>query len=1112
LEGYALRIAAARIFTLPWTLAIGYGYAHSRVQEEEPGLAIGMDETDGEEEVRRGWLRWLGVGVGLLVLILLALWTQRAPIVENFVSRELNRRGVQASYNLTEVGLRTQRIEKLVLGDPADPDLTADWAEIDIAFAGVTPQLAAIRASGVRLRAGYRDGVLDLGELDKFRDPTSKEPFGLPDLVVGLTDARLRLKSDAGPVDMRIDGTGNLQSGFRGKLAAAMPRLGLAGCGMVDATALLDIAMQAGQPHLTGPLKAQAIGCKDAATAIAQPAAEIDVTLGKALDRWSGRVSLAGQALKSNGVVLARPNGRIDFNGTAAETSGRVKLAAGQVQASGAGADQTEMNGVWRVKGSDATLQGMLSARKLRSGAGNPLAGLGKATAGTPVGPLVARLEEAVRRAGDDNITQSRFALAVKGGAGSLVLSDAHLAARSGARVALAPDSQVTIAWPGPGGGAFDWALDGALTSEGGGLPKAALRLARRAGGGLGGQLFVDPYVAGDARLELDPVRFTAEAHGETRIVTQLRLDGPLPDGRIRGFTTPITAKLAANGNLAVNPDCVPLTLTEARYGSFAIGQTKQTLCPASGGPLLAFGPKGMSGGAELRKLALAGRSGDSPMRLTADSARLSLRDSGFTLANAQLLVGPEDAPVRLAAVSMEGHPAAKGFGGTLSGVEGKIGNVPLIVENGAGNWGFAAGTLRLAAAMTVRDAAAPARFNQLNVPDFVLTLTDGKIAATGNLHAPKGDAMVARAVIAHDLGSGRGHADLIVPALVFGPALQPEDVTPITVGVVANVAGTVTGQGRIDWTSQGVTSSGTFRTDSTNLAAAFGPVEGLSGEIHFTDLLGLVSAPGQEAHIRMVNPGVEVRDGVVRYRIEPNLKVRVEGGGWPFSGGELVLLPAVMDFGADVDRYLTFRVIGLDAGAFIQAMELDNIAATGTFDGIMPLIFNKNGGRVAGGVLTARQQGMPPLLMPEGVLPTIPCDPTRQSGTLSYVGPVSNEQLGVMGKMAFDALKNLQYKCLTILMDGALDGEMVTNVVFNGVNRRQVNATTTSKSFIGLPFIFNVRITAPFRGLMSTAQSFVDPSSLIRNSLGDQMQDKIRAGEAVKPAESETMPNGERK
>ena len=119
-----------------------------------------MEEQDGEEAIRRGWLRWLGVGTGTLALVLVGLWTQRAPIAENFVGRELNRRGVRANYDLVDVGLRTQRIEDIVLGNPARPDLTADWVEVDIAFTGVTPEVAAVRAGGVRLHGSYKGGCL----------------------------------------------------------------------------------------------------------------------------------------------------------------------------------------------------------------------------------------------------------------------------------------------------------------------------------------------------------------------------------------------------------------------------------------------------------------------------------------------------------------------------------------------------------------------------------------------------------------------------------------------------------------------------------------------------------------------------------------------------------------------------------------------------------------------------------------------------------------------------------------------------------------------------------------------------------------------------------------
>lgn len=1067
---------------------------------------------DGEDGIRRGWLRWLGIGTGALGLVLVALWTQRAPIADNILNRELNRREVLARYRSLDVGLRTQRIEKLVLGNPANPDLTADWVEVDISFTGLTPQVAAVRAGGVWMRGALHKGVLTLGELDKFRDSQSTAPFSLPDIDMALSNARMRLTTDAGIVGLTLDGSGNLQSGFRGTLAAAMPKAGYAGCGATAATAVLDIAIQSEQPRLTGPIRARAVACQNRTVALARPAGQMDVTLGKALDRWKGRVVLGGEALKAQGLVAARPRATVDFDGTTARTSGRLYLDAQALGGAGAFAQDLGVDARWSVATTDtldAQAKGTLAVSRLHGGGRDPLASLRASAAGTPVGPLAARLADAVRTAGRDNQLKASFAAVQRSANGTLVLTDAALSARSGARIGLAPDSQIALSWPGPARRPFDWALNGSITTEGGGLPHAALRLARRSSGGFGGQMFIDPYAAGDARLALEAVRFTAGAGGETRFTTSLRLDGPLDGGALRGLTMPLEGRISADGSLAVNPNCVPISLLSARYGGFALGRTRQTLCPTEGNALLAYNNKGLRGGAQIRNLALQGRSGDSPMRLSADSARVTLGQTGFTLANALFSVGPQDAPVRLSATSLTGQATGQGLGGRLDGATARIGTVPLDIGEAQGDWTFVRGILDVKGSLSVSDTASPARFNTLTTKDFALALRDGRIIANGILLAPRSGVRVAAVDIQHDLNNGQGQADLTVPSLTFDSKLQPDELTALALGVVANVTGTVTGDGQIRWTGNSVTSKGHFRTDNTNLAAAFGPVEGLSGEISFTDLIGLVSAPDQQVRLKTVNPGVEVRDGVVRYQLGEGQKVHVEGGEWPFSGGKLVLLPTTLDFSAAVNRYLTFRVIGLDAGAFIQTMELDNISATGTFDGIMPLIFDATGGRIAGGVLVARQQGMPPLLMPEGVLPTIPCDPARQSGILSYVGPVSNEQLGTMGKMAFDALKNLQYKCLTILMDGALDGEMVTNVVFNGVNRGKLGDAPTSiaRNFVGLPFLFNVRVSAPFRGLLGTAQSFVDPSQLIRDNLGDAYADKLKQ-QAVPPQSLKEAPS----
>src|SRR3546814_8938232 len=91
---------------------------------------------------------------------------------------------------------------------------------------------------------------------------------------------------------------------------------------------------------------------------------------------------------------------------------------------------------------------------------------------------------------------------------------------------------------------------------------------------------------------------------------------------------------------------------------------------------------------------------------------------------------------------------------------------------------------------------------------------------------------------------------------------------TPRTLGVIANVGGAIEGGGQIRWSPEGVTSDGAFESDGTGLSAAFGQVHNIKGRIVFDDLLGLSTPPGQVATIGEMNPGVSVKDGVIRYEL----------------------------------------------------------------------------------------------------------------------------------------------------------------------------------------------------------------------------------------------------
>ncbi|MGN6278517.1 MAG: YdbH domain-containing protein, partial [Sphingomonas sp.] len=375
--------------------------------------------------------------------------------------------------------------------------------------------------------------------------------------------------------------------------------------------------------------------------------------------------------------------------------------------------------------------------------------------------------------------------------------------------------------------------------------------------------------------------------------------------------------------------------------------------------------------------------------------------------------------------------------------------------------------------------------------------LANNVITASGTLANPASGAKVTDVTLAHDLGRGAGHADLAVPGITFGKALQPDALTPLTFGVIADVEGTVSGEGHIAWSPKGVTSTGAFTTKDANLAAAFGPVTGLSTTIHFTDLLNMVSAPDQVATVAQINPGVAVESGTVHYQTLSSTQVKVLGAEWPFSGGTLTLEPTLLDFSEGKARRLTFDVSGMDAAQFIQKFDYKNIAATGIFDGTLPMVFDADGGRIEDGHLTVRPGG----------------------GTIAYVGEVSQKDLGTWGNMAFQALKSLRYDTLDITMDGPLAGEMVTQVHFDGIHQGEgTHANFLVKRLMKLPFVFNVTIRAPFRQLIGSVQSFYDPNSLpkykIKELLDEEQQQNQQqatpttsAKPPIQPPESETVP-----
>ena len=1058
-----------------------------------------MDDADelvtegatGSGERRRRWRRasrWIGVPVTLALVAGGVAWLQRTSIATGFVDRELARRGVPARYTIADVGLATQRLTDVVIGDPADPDLTADWIEIRTRVGLNGVEVRGIAVGRALVKARLTGGVFSLGAIDKLMPPPSGKPFALPEIDARLDDVRARLTTDYGQIGIKLSGRGGLNDGFDGRIAAFAYRLDRDGCHATRPRAVLGVGIAKGAPTLTGPIAADLIACATGAPHIEAPGGQVSVTLNDRLDHWDGRARQFGAAVaRMPGGGVEGLYGEVSFAGDATRTAGAVDLTSKGFAVPGARGAHGQVAGRYAAGSAGLDFAGTVrgSGVAIDRGMRAQLTGYGASGAGTPVGPLLARLTQAAAVAGQN----FELAADVRGTGSTVAVSRVRATSASGAHAEL-------------GGSALRFGavtLGDDLSVGGGGLPDLRATLRQLAGGGIAGRAVVAPYQALSARLALTPVDFRASADGATSVTTTATLTGPLGDGRVDELTLPVDARWRGD-TLTVNPGCAPLAWRRVAVAGLVLDPARLELCP-TGAALVTLAKGKLGGGARIGATRLTGRIGGTPLTLAASGGQVGLGDYGFSLSDVATRMGAPDRVTRIDAARVTGKVEGAGVGGRFEGAGGQIANVPLLLSESDGTWKLVGGRLTLNGALRVADAAPDARFNPMMSDDVVLTMVDSHIAATGTLRSPKGAAKVADVTLGHDLSSAEGQATLIVPGISFAEgALQPDDLTPLTFGVIAAVNGNIVGRGDIAWDAGGVTSKGIFRTDGVDLAAAFGPVSGIKGEIAFTDLLGLVSAPGQVATIATVNPGVPVENGTVRYRLEGGAKVAIERGEWPFAGGELLLEPTVMDFGTKEPRRMTFRVSGVDAGQFLQQFEFKNLNATGTFDGQLPMIFDESGGRIEGGRLVARGRG--------GV---------------AYVGEITQEDVGFWGNLAFQALKALDYRELAVTMNGPLAGEMITELKFDGISQ----GTGTSSNFLikrlaKLPFVFNIQVRAPFRQLIDSVQSYYDPSRLVERNLPSLIEDYNRQHPeaplqtppapvppptAIQPTESEKRP-----
>ena len=1085
----------------------------------DAGADEGPDTASGSSASRLagrfGAKFWVLITViGLIAAMFLAAWLAREDIADSFIADELAANNLPATYEIESIGSRKQVFTDVVIGDPAAPDFTAERVVAEVEYSFGAPQISALTLTQPRIFASVRDGEASFGSLDPLIFSGTDEPVSLPDIELALEDGRALVETDFGAIGVKLDGEGNVSTGWEGVLAASTPGLAAGSCRGEAVSLYGTLNTLAGKPSFAGPVRARSLSCEGLPDLVQAFAAQVELSSDEAFSQLRAEADLSTGPARYLDYLAAGIGGKLrvsyraetlDLDHVLTLRGARTpQIQFGQLKLDGnlrSRENFTEVEARSEIRGQSLRLGGATrSALDNAKGAG----------ADSLAGPLLQKMTAAFDRALPSSVLEARLT-ARKSGSDTLIdIPSAAVRAPNGARLIALSRADVKL-----GANGFE-GFTGNIASAGADLPRITGRMASGSDGTSRFRLTMEPYTAGESVLAMPEMTIVQGARGALFFDGRLEAGGPLADNAfVSGLRLPVSGEYRPSGALRLWDECIEISWDQLQLGALAVDPQALPICPGASGSIVALSQSGaVQVAAAAPQLRLSGQMEGTPLSLAASAVGLSAggdlaaRDVLFRMGErgavgleADGFEASESSAERPVGLALDSVTARLGgafsgvlsgvFSGTFAGARVDVQDLPFELGEIGGNWRYANDVFALdEASVRVSDTAPEERFNPVVLQGGNLTFADGNILGSGFVHEPMSERVLAEIAVSHNLTEAQGFADITVPGLRFDEGLQPVDLTQFALGVIANAEGVVTGAGRIDWRGENLSSYGQFSSENFDFAAAFGPVKGVSGTIVFTDLVNLTTAPAQRLKIASINPGIEVMDGELEFSLSDGQLLSVNGGQWPFMGGQLLLRPTVLNFAVEEERRYTFEMAGLDAGTFINTLELSNLSASGKFDGTIPIVFDEEGnGRIEGGLLASRAPG----------------------GNVSYVGELTYEDMGAITNFAFDALRSLDYKQMNIGMEGPLVGEIVTRVRFDGVTQgKGAKSNIITRQLSQLPLQFRVNVRAQFYELLSGLKLLYDPVALnnleaVREATDQaarQLQEK--RGEGAVPAGDE--------
>ncbi|WP_334161791.1 intermembrane phospholipid transport protein YdbH family protein [Phenylobacterium sp.] len=906
-----------------------------------------------------------------ILVAALALYAARRVIAREALTGWLQSKGIASEAEIEAFGL-TGATARLRIGDPANPDFTAERVEVGYALRGFGVEVGSVKLTRPVLRASLRDGRLSAGVLDPLIEEFRRRP-PRPEATkprIEVDDGELRLATDYGPVRLTADALVN--DGKLMSLAAASAPARLRG---------RDFEVVTGP----GVLRLTTRGAR-ATASLGAPVGEARAG-GAALT--TGRLRITAEApypdlqkKRSDGPVVLR----------ASLTGQRMALGEQELEDAELTAAFTGDSAGWIP---DLTVRGRADA-ELRAGSADLAGGTaGLIRAGLSTPDLVW-----TRKGGDAVAATVRLT----GAAQAIAVSDLRL-------------RTVSATLEGPAAwrrGEAEARLAGGLEGRGGwmglGAPTAAdsaeiaavkrgVRSFRAAATGLTVRF-------GKAGLQLGltgPARLNPDAGGEARLA---------PRGA--GWTLTV----AGGGLPKVDADIRRFVLLDG--GATASGRVKAALSigPIQGGVFDASGTLRMGEGVRF--------TGDRCASVTA--TRLELGENDVEGLSGRLCPVAGEPLLTLNGGDWRIAGRAEDAAATVPFLQARVAEA-----DGRIVMGLARGRLHATAAIAdamVADTGPETRFHPLRMTGRAVLARDVWTADLA-FRTPAGQP-VATARLGHQSLTGAGGVEIDTGLLAFAEGgLQPEQLSPLAAAVGSPAVGLARFAGQLQWAGAGLTSGGTLTVPRLDFTSPAGRVSGLSGEVVFTSLAPLTAAPGQELRAEAVDAVLPLTGVTATFGLEDG-GLLISGGEAAVGGGRVTVESVRIPLGPDEPARGVLNFEGVQLHDIVEASPFgDRVEFDARVSGRVPFEAKGQQVRILGGSLRAIQPGR--ISIQRAALTGVSAEgAVATPGAPAAVAPEPSTD--TFTDFAYQAMENLAFDTLDATIESRPDGRL--GVIFHIVGR----------------------------------------------------------------------------